>query len=247
MRDTLVLLCSLTLTIATAFASPQNTTHKTEAPKPHAAALVVPEGAIIPLELKNTIHSHTAYIGESVYCESIFPVTADDRILIPAHSFVLGTVTDVVQPGRVKGKAQISLLFDTITLPDGTTRPIKATVYSIAGTRLGTSKAGEESAQQPEGADLARSGAGDAVIDASGLGGSSPVSALSQGVGGLVVMLVTRGKDILLRPGTTLEIQLTEPLSFAPLPGGGSSEHRGPPKLLHRPATAANPTPPPKR
>jgi len=178
-------------------------------------APVVPVGAIIPLEIKNTINSKTAYEGETVYCESIYPVTGGDRLLIPAHSFVRGSVTQIVRPGRIKGKAQLALRFESLTLPDGTTRPINATVYSIAGSRLAESKVGEESTEPASGESAVAGGAEDAVIDATGLGGVSPLTAASQGVGGIMLMLVTRGKTIILRPGTTLEIQLTAPLNFA--------------------------------
>jgi len=180
-----------------------------------APAPVVPAGAIIPLEIKNTINSKTAYEGETVYCESIYPVTDGDRLVVPAHSFVKGSVTQIVRPGRIKGKAQLALRFESLTLPDGTTRPVNATVYSIAGTRLAESKVGEESTEPASGENAVAGGAEDAVIDATGLGGVSPLTAASQGVGGVMLMLVTRGKTIILRPGTTLEIQLTAPLNFA--------------------------------
>jgi len=200
-----------------------------------SASLAVPVGTIIPLEIKNTINSRTAYLGEAIYSETTYPVTQGDRILIPAHSYVKGSVTEVVRPGHIKGKAQLGLRFDSITLPDGTTRPLQAKVFSLAGSRLSDSKTEEESAEQAEGQDMAVSGAQDAVIDASGLGGASPISAVSEGVGGLVVMLVTRGKTILLRPGTTLEIQLTAALSFSRADAQRSFDKAKPPALSHRP------------
>lgn len=192
----------------------------------HVAAkgetLTVAKSTIIPMVINNTINSHSAYVGEAVYCETIYPVTEGDHLLIPARSFVRGSVVDVTKPGKIKGKAQLTIRFDSLTLPDGVTRPIQAAVYSLAGTRLTESKASEDAAEQPEGTGMAEGAAGDAVIDASGLGGASPLSAATQGVGGLALMLVTRGKTILLRPGTTLEIQLLQPLA---LPRVSESPH----------------------
>lgn len=132
--------------------------HPSSSPSVASAPLIVPAGAIVPLEIKNTINSRTAYVGEAIYSETIYPVTEGDRILIPAHSFVRGSVTDLVRPGLVKGKAQLSLRFDTITLPDGTTRPLRAAVYSLAGCRLSNSKTGEESAEQADGEGMAAGG-----------------------------------------------------------------------------------------
>lgn len=207
--------------------------------RPDASAdptLVVQSGTVIPLEIKNTINSRTAYVGESVYAESIYPVTDGDRLLIPAHSYVKGSVTDVVRPGRIKGKALLSLRFDSLTMPNGTTRPLQARVYSIAGCRLGDSKASEEAAEQAGSGETA-SAAKDAVIDAGGLPGGSALSAASQGVGGIVLMLVTRGKTIILRPGTTLEIQLTFPVDFGPTGPNQSAAQVKSPTLARRPAS----------
>jgi hypothetical protein len=199
-----------------------------------ASVPIVPQGTIIPLKINNTINSRSAYVGEAIYAETTFPVTGSDRMLIPAHSYVRGMVTDVVLPGRLMGKAQLGLRFTSLTLPDGLTRPIQCIVYSIAGTRLAKPKKGGE--EPDEGgkveADTTPSAeAAGSVIDASGLGGVSALSAASAGVSGLVLMLVSHNKEILLQPGTTLEIQLTSPLDFAVEPAKAT----GPPRLQRRP------------
>ncbi len=175
-----------------------------------------PTGTIVPLVLKNLISSKTAYLGEAIYCETIYPVVVNDKILIPAGSYVRGEVTAVEHPGKIKGKASLNIRFMELTLPSGHTLPLSATVYSIAGARLQESKAEAKSdavsADQAPGTDLAVGGAQDAVIDASGLGSGSAITAASQGVGGLIVMLATRGKTIIMKPGTNFELRLTQPL-----------------------------------
>ena len=178
-----------------------------------SAGQVVPAATIIPLELKNTVNSRTAYEGQAVYCETIFPIALGDHILIPAHSYVRGEVTHVTRPGRVTGKAQLGLRFETVILPSGVTRSIAATLSSIGGARLEDAKKAKdaEAAASNNGAQsVATQSAGDAVVDASGLGGGNPLIDASEGVGGLIVMLATRGRTIILRPGTSMEITLTE-------------------------------------
>jgi hypothetical protein len=191
----------------------------------------VPQGTIIPLRINNTINSRTAYSGEAVYGETTFPVTLGDQMLIPPHSYVKGYVTGVVQPGRLMGRAQLSLRFDSLTLPNGTTRPIKCIVYSLAGERLQTAKGGDKTTGQVQANTTPSAEDTSSVIDASGLGGVSALSAASAGVGGLVLLLTSHSKNILLRPGTTLEIQLTRPLDLA----GPPPRRQGPPQLHHRP------------
>src|ERR1700674_2228118 len=85
-----------------------------------SSRVVIPVNTTIPLELKNTLNSRTAYVGQAVYCETIYPITLGNRIVIPVGSYVRGAVTQVVRPGRVKGRAQIGLRFDSLTLPGGT-------------------------------------------------------------------------------------------------------------------------------
>ena len=182
-----------------------------------SAMQVVAAGTVIPLELKSTVNSRTAYEGQAVYCETIFPVGAGDRLLIPAGSYVRGEVTRVARPGKVSGKAQLGLHFQSIILPSGVTRSLAATLSSIGGARLEDAKKdreAEEAGSDKAGQNLAAQGAGDAVVDASGLGGGNPLMAASEGVGGLIVMLATRGRTIILRPGTTMEITLTAPLDL---------------------------------
>ena len=99
-----------------------------------SSKVVVPAETTIPLELRNTINSRTAYVGQAVYCETIYPITVGNRIVIPVGSYVKGRVTEVSRPGRVKGKAQLGIRFDSITLSNGTTRPLRATLSSYGGT-----------------------------------------------------------------------------------------------------------------
>lgn len=203
---------------------PQSTLHHRpaapEASKPEASR-VVPAGAVIPLELKNTVNSRTAYVEQSIYAETIFPVVAGDHILIPVHSYVHGQITQVVRPGRVSGKAQLGLRCDEIILPDGTTRHMSARVISLAGSRIQAAPGADAGADQSNTAgkdnsavvDASNLGQPSAIVDAGGILDPS-VTGAAEGVGGLVMTLATRNRTIILRPGLTFELQLTQPLDL---------------------------------
>ena len=92
------------------------------------AKIVVPADTTIPMILLNTINTKSAYVGQSIYCESIYPITVGNHIIIPKGSSIRGTVTEVIRPGRVKGRAQLGLRFDELILPNGTTRHLRATL-----------------------------------------------------------------------------------------------------------------------
>lgn len=108
-------------------------------PKP--AAETAPAGTIIPFQLKDTINSRTAFDGQDVCCETIFPVALNNHILIPAHSYMRGHATEVDRPGHIMGKAQLGIRMDSLILPDGKTWPIRSAVYSLAGARLSPDEA----------------------------------------------------------------------------------------------------------
>lgn len=194
---------------------------------------VVPAGAIIPLELKNTVNSRTAYVEQAIYAETIFPVVVNEHIVIPVHSYVRGEVTEVIRPGRVAGKAKLGLRCDLIILPDGTTRHISARVTSLGGSRIDaetrteTGKDEGDSTTQDGTAvvDASTVGQPSAIVDAGGVLDPS-VTGAAEGVGGLVMTLATRGRTIVLRPGLTFELQLTQPLNLGRSGATGESKPR---------------------
>lgn len=190
-------------------------------PEPESSEIVVPADATIPLALRNTINSRTAFVGQAIYCETIYPITVGNWIVIPVGSYIKGSVTQVVRPGRVKGKAQLGLRFDSLTLPNGTTRTLRATLSAYAGNGSQgfireEAKVEGESSKGKDAGEVATSGTQGAIIGA--IAGRSAkgagIGAAAGGVGGLILVLATRGKEIILPPGTNLELQLSAPLKF---------------------------------
>lgn len=189
--------------------------------KPATDEIVVPARTLIPLALKNTINSRTAFVGQAVYCETIYPITVGNRIVIPVGSYVKGSVTQVKRPGRVKGRAEMGLRFESLTLPNGTTRWLRATLSSYAGNadhgfRRDEGRVEGEATKSEDAETIARRGTHGAIIGA--VAGRSAkgagIGAAAGGVGGLIQVLATRGKDIVLMPGTNLELELSVPLTF---------------------------------
>lgn len=237
MRSILSVVVSLipSLALAGQSASPSAATPST-AVQPAASAsaaaaaapanhIVVPVNTAIPLELRSALSSRTAYQGEAIYCTTIYPITVNSRIVIPVGSYVKGRITQVVRPGRVKGKAQIGLRFEEITLPTGVTKPLRATLSGFGGSgKEGfNSKEGKINGESTKGKDavtIAAPGGEGAIIGAVA-GSSSGHSGEGAGIGGaagalggLVYVLATRGKEVVLPRGTNLELELAAPLSF---------------------------------
>src|ERR1700742_326646 len=104
-----------------------------EATPAPAPSFVVDRGTHIPLSLINSVSTKHSAEGDRVYLETVFPILANGKIVIPPGSFVSGTITEVKRPGRVKGRGELYLRFDSLTLSNGVTRDFKARVGGIDG------------------------------------------------------------------------------------------------------------------
>ncbi len=185
------------------------------------AGFTVPPGTRVPLSLINAVSTKHSEKGDPVYLETAFPVAMAGRIVIPAGSYVTGTITQIKKPGRVKGRGELYVRFDSIMLPNGVTREFRARVSGVDGQASGELDKAEGMVKS-EG-----NKAGDAkmVGEAAGAGASVGViaarSAMGAGIGaaagaaaGLIGVLATRGPDAVLPKGSTVEMVLDRPLKF---------------------------------
>jgi hypothetical protein len=198
----------------------QNEPEKSDPPAASKTYLVEP-GTRIPLSLINSISTKNAAEGDRVYLESAFPITANGRIVIPPGSYVTGTVTQVKRPGRVKGRAELYLRFDSLMLPNGVTREFKSRLGSVDG------RAGEEFDRR-EGKIKGEGGkagdaqkVGEAAAAGASIGAIAARSASGAGLGaaagaaaGLAGVLMSRGPEAVLPRGTTVEMILDRTLEY---------------------------------
>ena len=186
-------------------------------------AITIPRKTEIFVKLERALSSKTSLQGERFHGRIEVPVILDDQIVLPAGSFILGQVESVHKPGYFKGTGEVELSFDTVILPDGTTRQIRAIPQSVEEQKMGTGfdegKIQANSQQADEVIKAATVGAasggtvGGATEGISGLGIGSVVGAAT----GAVVGLIFRGKHLTLPKGTSLIIQLEHDARFVAL------------------------------
>jgi type IV secretion system protein VirB10 len=192
---------------------------------PDSKAFTVETGTHIPLSLINSVSTKNSVPGDRVYLETVFPILVDGKIVIPPGSYVAGTITEVQRPGKVKGRGEFHLRFDSLTLPNGTTRDFRARVSGIDG-RASEELDRKEGSIKSEGnkggdtktvAETAAAGASVGAL-AGGIGGSAGmgagIGAAAGAAAGLVGVLFTRGPEAVLAKGTTLEMVLDRPVQF---------------------------------
>ena len=104
---------------------------------PPDAGYKVEIGTKVPLALINSISTKHSAEGDRVYLETVFPILVNGRIVIPVGSWVTGTVTQVKKAGRMKGRAELYVRFDSIMLPNGVTRDFRARLGGVDGQASG--------------------------------------------------------------------------------------------------------------
>ena len=177
-------------------------------------AAEIPKGSHALLRLINSVSTRTAREGDYVYLRTATPIVADGAIVVPVDSYVQGIVTHTRRSGRVKGTAELSIRIETLTLPTGKVVRMTPLVTSVDSEGTDQKVTGNESTVQQgtsHGTDAARIATTGGMGAA--LGGMADRSWKGAGIGGaagagvgLATVLLTRGREVELRQGTTLDV-----------------------------------------
>jgi hypothetical protein len=186
----------------------------------------VPTGTRVPLVMINSVSTKHAAEGDRVYLETSFPILAGGRVVIPAGSYVAGTITASKRAGRIKGKSELYLRFDSLTLPNGITRDFRARMGGLDGRASEDFDRGEGKikGEGTKGQDAMKvataAGAGTSVGVIAGSAAGRP--AMGAGIGaaagaaaGIAGVLLSRGQDVVLGRGTVVEMVLDRTLEFS--------------------------------
>ena len=220
----MLLLSSL---LAAGQASPpqsQNTQAAPAAASPHAdeTSLIIPAGTKVPLALKQAISTKNAHEGDAVYAETTFPVVLENRIVIPAGTYVQGKISHIRRPGRVKGRAEVLMHFTTLIYPSGYTVMLPGSVESIPGAEKTSMKGSEGTVHQDSQTGqkvgtVASTAATGAVVGGLSAGGKGAlIGAGAGGAVGTAIALLTRGNDVRLENGTSVEMVIQRPITLDP-------------------------------
>ena len=125
---------------------------------------VLPKGTGIPVALANRISTENVQEGANIYATTVIPVSDGKKVVIPVGTTVLGKVVRAEKAGRVKGKAQLTISFQSLVFPSGLKVPIYAS--------LGTSDTGRRKGEATIEAEPGKDGEDVAVAGARGAAGS---------------------------------------------------------------------------
>jgi type IV secretion system protein VirB10 len=172
----------------------------------------IPAGAQILLRLEHAITTKSAKIGDPIYAITTFPYAVDGKMLVPAGTYVQGRISAIQRPGRVKGRADLLFHFTTLIYPNGYTLLLPGAVDNVPGMEHSTMKNEEGTIRQDsdKGHDVATAAEAAATGGLIGAAAGGLKGAGIGGAGGAVVgtaiALFSRGKDLRLEQGTSIQM-----------------------------------------
>jgi len=182
-------------------------------------ALSIPAGTRIPLVLKQAISTKNAREGDAVYAETAFPFVMNQRVIVPAGTYIQGKVSHVERAGHGHGRAEILIHFTSMIYPSGYTLMLPGSVENTPGAE-------NNSVKDPEGTIQQDSETGKKVEDAAKngtygtIGGATAGGLATGGLNGARVgagigaaagigwALLKRGNDVRLDVGTSIEMEI---------------------------------------
>ena len=169
--------------------------------------VTVPMGTRVLLSLIGEVNTKYAKEGDHVYLRTASPVAVSGRVVIPRGSDVEGIITRAKQAGKVVGKGELYIRFDSLILPNGVARDFRARPPGEEGKVEGGGKSAD----------------GRTVIEGAGAGGA--IGAITHGLGGAAIggvggalagVLLSRNQNVVLHAGSHLEMILDRDLVFHP-------------------------------
>ena len=179
-----------------------------------AGAAEIPRGTHVLLRMLNSINTRTATEGNQVYLQTVTPVAVDGAMVIPPGTYVQGSVSHAQRSGRVKGRAELGIRLETMTFAGGKIVKISPRLSAVDSGESGQKVDDTESQikQAPtRGKDteqvaiLAGTGAAIGALADRSFQGAGMGASVGSAVG-LAKVLLTRGNEVDLHQGTTLDV-----------------------------------------
>ncbi len=218
-----LVLALLSVVLLTSVSHPQSGSPQSPEPsiKETDFEMVVPEGTVIPIILTAYLNTKSSQVGDTLYADTTYPIWIQQRLVIPRGSIIRGTVTDVIRPGKIKGKGRLAIRIDDVLLPNGVRRELVASFKGLHGPgdesldRKSETVAAGASKGEDAGTVVGTSSTGAIIGAAAARGTGAAIGAGAGAAAGLATILFTRGRDLVLEPGTQFDLELKKPLKFA--------------------------------
>jgi hypothetical protein len=188
-------------------------------PRGPVERVTVPAGTRFAVVLENGISTRGAKPGDSLYFRTSFPITQDNRVVVPVGSYLRGELIESKRPGRVKGRGEFRMRLNTLIFPNGYTVDLNAAPRSAdTGGKETMDSEGKTTGPGGKGKDVGT--VATTTVTGAGIGaiaGGAKGAGIGAGIGGLAglgAILLTRGPETELPRGSTLDVVLEHELAL---------------------------------
>jgi len=181
---------------------------------PMAHAAEIPKNTHVLLKMVNSISTRTATEGTQVYLRTASPISDGTQVIVPVGSYVQGTVLMAKRSGKVAGRAQLAIRLDVLTLPSGKTMKFSPHLSAVDDGRT-TQKVVNDEGTIQQGSDIGKDAERIAILAGAGAAVGATVERNWTGAGigagagsavGIATTMLTRGKEVELRQGASLDV-----------------------------------------
>ena len=201
--------------------------------KIEVASQRIPVGTVIPLRLESSINSVSSSIGDQFNATLTSDIMVGDSIVLPAGSVVRGTIGKLQKASMLVREAKILLIFDHIVTPAGKQIPVYAYMTGNSNVNYEGYFTGGTSYAKAFKKDAAVSK--DILVKSTTFGVdkgleywggvpvvlTAPLCAIGGTLGGggyligkSIYNIFTKGGEVLLQPGTVLNVTLSKALDI---------------------------------
>jgi hypothetical protein len=170
-------------------------------PAPRFREVTIPAGTALSVTVLSTLASNTSIVEDVVKGALAKPVVVAGTTAMPEGTEIRGSVIEVKESGRVKGKASIAFRFDRVAIGDETHRIQTARVTLVADDKKSD--------------DVKKGGVGAGVgAIVGGVAGGGSGAAIGAVAGAAGTVLATKGREVQVAPGTVVTVLVQEALTL---------------------------------
>jgi len=177
-----------------------------------AEEIILPKGTQISLQLNDTLSTASNMEGDEFSAVVLSPVSVGNQIVISKGSVVTGSVSRILRPDRLKGKAVLDLMFQSILVPGYKKADISATLTRVDPV----GSAGKQNAEKFAEREKPVGGAaksGNSKIGVRAQPNNGKISGIGAS-GGLPSVFNSQGDDLSIPRGAAIDITLDRPLTL---------------------------------
>lgn len=169
-----------------------------------APKLTVPSGTALRVVLKDGVSTEVSTPGSEFSVSLAEPIVIDGKTVLEKGTMATGRVVDVQKPGRVKGRASLSLVLTSV-VHNGKTIPLETNTY------IGVA---DSDKKRDAGIIGGAAGVGAAIGAIADGGKGAATGAAIGGAAGTATVLSTRGDNLHYPPETRINFVLAKPITL---------------------------------